>query len=164
MDDENYNQDEATERAKLDQQAFDRLPPAVKLATLLKQEKSQATQSAHLARRGARARQGAVLGSVILLLPHAPLFLSSSWALCLSLVTALGATLGYLIVSGELSPLSGVVLFGGGAMVFDIACYALGVLGSLAMIYFFFMWLFIIGGGLLLASWAKKERDRTDTF
>ena len=160
MDDENYNQDEATERAKLDQDAFDRLPPAVKLATLLKQENSKKAQGGYIERRAMRAKGGALFGAVILFFPHVPAFGMAG----LALATILGALSGYLVVMKELHQTTAVLVFGGGAAALDLIFFISGQIIPGMMGFLIMTWVFIMGAGVLLAIWAKKERDKTDAF
>jgi hypothetical protein len=160
MEDQNPNSEDPAERMRLDPDAFDRLPPAVKLATLLKRENSVSAQAAYVQRRAELAKKTAVIGATILLIPHLPVL----GPIGLVLVTVLGATLGYLLVKKDLEQLSGILLFGGGTAAFDLVSFFCDLIPPVGMGYLFLAWIAMISGGMLLAIWAKKQRDKTEMY
>lgn len=159
MSDSNENTDDATERARLDQQAFERLPLSVQLATKLKQENSQANQTAYVQRRTDRGKKGALVGAALMLILHLPVL--DPIGLVLSVF--FGAACGYVLIAKELGQLTGILLFGLGTVAFDGVALAAG-LGAPNFPIFLFIWLVMIVSGVILSVWAKKERDKTEVF
>ncbi len=148
--------DDPTERARLDDEAFERLPPAVKLATLLERERKQKKLAQNTAHSTGLALRGGLLSFVLFFAFHV-LFIHSIFVTLL--ISAAGGAAGYYIVGHNRGHLMAMVLFGMAAIVGDVLAYTVGAVLSSEMTFAFFIWLMLMAAGQLLVLWTKKHRD-----
>ena len=101
-----------------------------------------------------------MIGAVNLFLPHVAVL----GPIGLVLITLLGAACGYGLAITRRGRLTGILLFGFGAIIFDVICFVAGELSSSQMGFLMLAWIAIITGGLFLAIWIQKQRDKTDMY
>jgi hypothetical protein len=148
--------DENAEKARLDDAAFERLPPAVKLATLLERERKQkklAANSVHIKNLGV---YGALAGSGCFLLAHVILVQN---LIALAGVTLAGALAGYVLVYRERSHIAAMLIFAAFAIGGDLLAMSTGAIPPADMVFAFLVWMLLVLAGVLIAAWAKKQRE-----
>ena len=148
--------DDPTERARMDDEAFERLPPAVKLATLLERERKQKKLARNTAHSTGLGLRGALLSFVLFFTLHLLLVQN---ILVLALISLAGAAAGYYVVANNRGHLVAMVLFSGAAIVGDVGAFATGEIASTSMVFVFFIWLVLMAAGQGMVYWTRKHRE-----
>ena len=148
--------EDPAEKARLDDEAFERLPPAVKLATLLERERKQKKLAANAQHSTGLALRGALLSFVLFFVFHV-LFVHS--ILFTVAIGAAGAVAGWFVVEKNSSHLVAMILFGAVAIIGDVMAYATGVVVSSEMTFAFFIWLMLLASAYGIVLWARKHRE-----
>lgn len=148
--------EDPAEKARLDDEAFERLPPAVKLATLLERERKQKKLAANTQHSTGLALRGALLSFVLFFVFHV-LFVHS--ILFTMAIAAAGAVAGWFVVDKNSSHLVAMILFGAVAIIGDVMAYATGVVVSSEMTFAFFIWLMLLASAYGIVLWARKHRE-----
>jgi hypothetical protein len=157
---------EDRERARMDAEAFARLPESVRNEILAKRAVQEQKAAAYAERVKQRRVYGAIVGAVgavaaSLMVPSTLLFNA--------LLGVSGAVWGWIVVDKMMSHLAGICIFGVNAIVLSLVGKQLlgwmggmgdGFVGAMMMC----SWLFQMGVGFLVAKVGEDARGKEDAF
>ena len=148
-----------TRNTEMDDDAFNRLPLAVQLATKLKREGLSKNSAEHVVREQNRARYAGFIMFLVFFLCHA--LTVDSWLIIL-ILSAIGGAAGYLLIYKRWHYLAGFALFGGVSIVGCMVALKLGYILPQNMTLVFFGWMMLCVASIFLTRWVDGDRARSE--
>lgn len=156
-------EDQAAYATRLTPEAFERLPEEMKAAIRARDAKARQLTQAFTLGFKRRALIACSLGAVISV-ALAVVFMPIRSPQMLLLMLAQGAWAGYLIVRYEATPFGSVGMFGGTTVAASLLGFILGWMNWAGAPMAFMSWLLSFGFGMLIAQWARRDRERFNAF